>query len=313
MLIILVILVSPGVYAQQTGSFKVGGDLDKFYPVTFLDGGWDQNIATELDLGRSAVHYDSDWRGSMIAKFRFHSNQWGNGANFIDADIFQIYNRLSVQTVEFVAGYKDATGNNNGYANIIWLRGGGTTYFFKSNVTTNPVVYDGIQNPLPYHEVGGPDQSYKTIVDAYVNSGGLSRQGTAYFSGTGKSYFMGNVGIGTTNPKEKLSVNGNIRAQEIKVESANWPDFVFEKGYYLTTLAETEKYIMDNGHLAGLPKAADVKANGINLGEVNKLLLQKIEELTLHLIQKDKEIKRLEKLNDRVNDLECKLNKLSEK
>ncbi|MES2457426.1 MAG: hypothetical protein V4594_17855 [Bacteroidota bacterium] len=98
----------------------------------------------------------------------------------------------------------------------------------------------------------------------------------------------GNVGIGTANATEKLSVNGKIRAQEIKVETANWPDFVFAKNFQLPSLQETEKHILANGHLPGIPSAAEVAKDGIELGEMNKRLLQKVEELTLHLIRQEK-------------------------
>ncbi|MDL5514710.1 hypothetical protein QSE00_23065 [Arenibacter sp. M-2] len=101
----------------------------------------------------------------------------------------------------------------------------------------------------------------------------------------------GNVGIGTTDPGIwKLAVNGNIRAKEIKVETANWPDYVFAKDYELPSLEEVEKHINDKGHLINIPTALDVKSNGIELGEMNKLLLEKIEELTLYLIDMKKEI-----------------------
>nr|WP_199158585.1 hypothetical protein [Pedobacter sp. ASV2] len=105
---------------------------------------------------------------------------------------------------------------------------------------------------------------------------------------------FGNVGIGTNSPKEKLSVNGNIRAKEIKVETNNWPDYVFAKDYVLPTLAETEKHIKEKGHLQGIPSATEVKDNGVELGEMNKKLLQKIEELTLYIIDLEKRVKTIE-------------------
>ncbi|ACU03278.1 hypothetical protein [Pedobacter heparinus] len=117
----------------------------------------------------------------------------------------------------------------------------------------------------------------------------------------------GNMGVGIENPAEKLSVNGKIRAHEIKVENTNWPDYVFTKDYQLPTLQQTEKHIKEKGHLPGIPSAAEVKANGIDLGDMNAKLLQKIEELTLYLIEKDKEIKQLNHLNDRVKELELKI------
>ncbi|WP_052266464.1 hypothetical protein [Pedobacter kyungheensis] len=120
----------------------------------------------------------------------------------------------------------------------------------------------------------------------------------------------GNVGINTTNPTERLSVNGKIRAKEIKVEASNWPDYVFEEDYKVGTLEGLESYIKANKHLPEVPSAKEVTANGIELGEMNKLLLQKIEELTLHLIEKDKEINKLKKMEAKVSELDQKLNML---
>lgn len=99
----------------------------------------------------------------------------------------------------------------------------------------------------------------------------------------------GNLGIGTNDPRDyRLAVNGKIRAHEIKVEITNWPDYVFSKSYLLPTLKETEKYIKEKGHLPGIPSSEEVKTNGIDLGDMNAKLLQKIEELTLHLIEQNK-------------------------
>jgi len=104
----------------------------------------------------------------------------------------------------------------------------------------------------------------------------------------------GNIGIGTTAPTEKLSVKGKIRAQEIKVELTGWADYVFAKDYKLPTLEETENHIKKNGHLPNIPSAAEVAKNGVELGEMNKKLLQKIEELTLYIIDQQKRIEKLE-------------------
>jgi hypothetical protein len=117
----------------------------------------------------------------------------------------------------------------------------------------------------------------------------------------------GNVGIGTATPNAKLAVNGNIRAHEIKVETANWPDYVFAKDYQLPSLKETEQHIKEKGHLPGIPSAEEVKTNGVDLGEMNAKLLKKIEELTLYLIdiKKDNEF-----FKAKVQDLEENVKKL---
>ncbi|MDF2859441.1 MAG: hypothetical protein K0Q87_5292, partial [Neobacillus sp.] len=105
----------------------------------------------------------------------------------------------------------------------------------------------------------------------------------------------GSVGIGTETPREKLSVNGRIRAHEIKVETANWPDYVFKENYPLKSLDSLRAFIRENGHLPEVPTAASAEKEGVSLGEMNKILLKKIEELTLYLLEKDKEISEIKK------------------
>ncbi|MHA4894136.1 hypothetical protein ACXZ1K_05235 [Pedobacter sp. PWIIR3] len=110
----------------------------------------------------------------------------------------------------------------------------------------------------------------------------------------------GGVGINTTAVPSgyKLAVAGNMVAESVKVKlQGAWPDYVFAKEYELPSLQATEQHIKDNGHLPGIPSAAEVKANGLDLGEMNAKLLQKIEELTLHLIEQTKSIKDLAEQN----------------
>ncbi|WP_051220687.1 hypothetical protein [Flavobacterium filum] len=105
------------------------------------------------------------------------------------------------------------------------------------------------------------------------------------------------IGIGTNSFIDdldlyRLSVNGAIRAHRVKVYT-DWADYVFEKDYNLPTLEEVENHIKENGHLLDIPSACEVEERGIDLGEMNKLLLQKIEELTLYVIELNKEVKAL--------------------
>lgn len=117
----------------------------------------------------------------------------------------------------------------------------------------------------------------------------------------------GYIGIGTATPKEALSVNGNIRSKQIKVETANWPDYVFKKDYQLPSLADVKTYIDQNQHLPEIPSQEQITKEGLNLGEMNKLLMKKVEELTLYLIEKDEQLqqqgRQIEKLQDEVGSL----------
>jgi hypothetical protein len=117
----------------------------------------------------------------------------------------------------------------------------------------------------------------------------------------------GNVGIGTNDPTEKLEVNGKViihdeawiegkvTAEEIEVKADVWRDFVFYDSYKLKPLNEVEAFIKKNKHLPDVPSEAQVLEEGINLGEMDAVLLQKIEELTLYIIEQEKRIEELEK------------------
>lgn len=107
-----------------------------------------------------------------------------------------------------------------------------------------------------------------------------------------KMIINGMVGIGTSNPTRPLEVNGTIRAKEIIVESG-WADFVFDSSYQLRPLHEVESHIQTYRCLPDIPSEAEVKENGIGLSEMNTKLLQKVEELTLYVIQQEKELMRM--------------------
>jgi hypothetical protein len=110
----------------------------------------------------------------------------------------------------------------------------------------------------------------------------------------------GNIGINTANAfsQYKLAVNGAFIATSATVKLyGNWPDYVFKKDYELPSLQEVKAYIDQNHHLPEIPSEQQIAKEGLNLGEMNKLLVKKVEELTLYLIEKDKEKKQQENIN----------------
>lgn len=124
--------------------------------------------------------------------------------------------------------------------------------------------------------------------------------GTSYIRSMTWLHQNGNVGIGTDNPAYKLAVNGTIRTKEIIVDTG-WSDFVFEDGYELRSLEDVQSHIEKHGHLPDVPSAATVESEGLSVGEAQKIMMQKIEELTLYMIEKDKQI---EVLQQRIAELE---------
>ena len=171
---------------------------------------------------------------------------------------------------------------------------------------TTPIEKLHIENgALQFYNLG-PDQDNVDIIKMGESTiaNEFSLQGMFYGTGaTGNAIkfrsmwednllvIRGNGGIGigtTTTGTHKLAVEGTIGAREIKVEAGTWSDFVFHKDYPLPTLAAVEIHIKENGHLKDIPSEAEVKANGINLGEMDAKLLQKIEELTLYTIEQQK-------------------------
>jgi len=153
---------------------------------------------------------------------------------------------------------------------------------------------------IDFHQ-GNSGEDFNTRI---INAGNYRMDLCTYYNSTYTeviSIQQDRVGIGTIYPDAnyRMSVNGKIRAKEIKVETG-WSDFVFKPDYKLRTLSEVESYIKENGHLPEIPSEQEVTENGVELGDMSSKLLQKIEELTLYMIEQNK---RIEKLEDENNQL----------
>jgi hypothetical protein len=129
-------------------------------------------------------------------------------------------------------------------------------------------------------------------------------------TGTGLTLLKnGLIGIGTADPQYKLDVIGTIRSREVKVD-LNGADFVFEEDYRLMPLNELEKFVKEQKHLPEIAPAKEMEKNGTELGDLNSKLLQKIEEMTLYMIEQNKKIEQLQEQNKELQALKERIAKL---
>ncbi len=176
--------------------------------------------------------------------------------------------------------------NNNDYLNVDKSIG------VYSNASNN------MRLGLNLDAAPGVTSEYSGIVWEGTGTGTASLfQISSSFSQAGISLSpSGNVGIATTDidGTHKLYVGGSMITEEVRVMLlADWPDYVFAEGYELMSLDETSEFIKRNHHLPGVPSAETVAKDGIDLGAMEATLLQKIEELTLHLIKQQELIEEL--------------------
>lgn len=166
---------------------------------------------------------------------------------------------------------------------------------------------------LANHSPVYPDGMYIN----YGSPGGQLADVRFYANGTTERMIIkaanGNVGIGTSTPNAKLAVNGNILATKIKVTLEGWPDYVFSPAYKLLTLRQLEEHIKLYQHLPGIPSAEELIKEGLDLGDMQQKQMQKIEELTLYLIEQNKKISMQEDIILKQQNLLLELEKRLEK
>jgi len=226
---------------------------------------------------------------------------WKSGDSYTDyggARALNIYNSENYP-IAFYQGTSERMRINSG-GNV----GIGTTYPYEKFTVSSSSANDGGATRIRINNLASDVSSRVNLVSGNIDTD------EPYFAietreNTSPNNIIerlridhnGNVGIGTTTPDYKMDVKGIIRAEEVKVETG-WSDFVFEEDYALPSLTQVESYIEEYNHLPGIPSAEEIKENGLSIAEMMAKQMQKIEELTLYLIELKEENEELKNKND---------------
>ncbi len=252
-------------------------------------------VSGNIGVGTSSPTEKLEVNGNI--KFTSFSNNlaWANTGVSLGEDFgFHVVGDAShpvqIRSASLLVGYQQSSAIDRGTGNL----------FVSGNVgigTASPSVkleIAGNGGETTNLKVAGRIESGNGIYLSENNSQLIGKYSTSTIGVYNLGWRMfiddsGNVGIGVDNPDEKLTVKGKIHTQEVKVdlEGSVAPDYVFEEDYDLRSLDEIRSYVQTNGHLPEIPSAAQMTEEGINLKEMNLLLLKKVEELTLYLLHQD--------------------------
>ncbi|MEZ5015029.1 MAG: hypothetical protein R2794_12125 [Chitinophagales bacterium] len=210
------------------------------------------------DAGRVGVHGDP---GAFSANFNVYGSAYVQDRLNIGVSGALLYSMLAVSGTDetvTIMGTNPYIQMKNAGADVGYLRANGTDLMLATN--------SGVTGKVILRANG--------INSMYIDQNG-------------------NIVMGSTTvaPKAgyKLSVDGKVVCEELLVQLSPWPDYVFSDDYSLRDLSEVEAYIQDNNHLPGVPTAQEVESEGLNVGEMQQIMMEKIEELTLYLIELQKQ------------------------
>lgn len=232
-----------------------------------------------------------------------HSGVWGNASTTVSsAGVYA--NNVSTGTSNYGVVAKSTGAGSTNYG--IWAKASDATtnyagFFEGELVVEGDAQILTVQGTDPYIQMvsGAEDVGYlradgedlMVALNAANDDGKLILRTNA----VNRMYINDNgdivMGSSTVLPKSgyKLSVDGKVVCEELLVQLSPWPDYVFKPDYKLASLLEVEQFIQKNSHLPGIPSAAEVESEGLNVGQMQKLMMEKIEELTLYMIDLKKE------------------------
>ncbi len=270
---------------------------------TYVDGGWlrvkGQKGIFFQDYGGGFYMKDNSWIRTYGNKNFYHNTGvmrtdgtfqvGGNGDRFVvntsgnvGIGVVSPSSKLDVNGKTTVNSLKidgnNTTSSVNGFLNKIEFTGGG-------------------HGALVFH----PGQADELMFGLHTNGN--------FYWGTGRSATKPNYyAMYLDGDKGNLGIRGKLTASEVQVKVGGWADYVFKNNYPLPSLSQVENHINQKGHLINIPSAKEVEQKGIDLGEMNKLLLEKIEELTLYTIAQEKQLNAQKSINLKLEESNKNLN-----
>lgn len=241
-------------------------------------------------------------------------NEWFIGRPYAGSDAFVINRKGNIIShSNSVSSLTDGSGASNDVARMFTINNSGKIGIGVSNpleklhiggIGTQRILVESTNSNDAVLSLRTPSQIWEVDVDGNNSSGIQPNSFLINESADGSNTRLfiapgGNIGIGTKVVPNgyKVAIGGNLIVEKVKVKkrdtNGTWPDFVFAPTYKLPTLTEVESFVKQNSHLPEIPSAKEIETEGQDLGEMNRLLLKKVEELTLYLIEQNKEIKNL--------------------
>jgi hypothetical protein len=315
-IVLVLLLVSVVSYGQESGWTDDGPKVGLTTTSDEVGIGVTGTIYPKLHVQDSKSGPTDDWKQSVIYGYNTATSY----------DPIGVFGRVNRSSGKAIYGYNE---NENGYGGYFVGKG-----YFSGNVgigTTSPeallhVYKEGtnthaqiiIQSDWEgygkvFLTLDRPNNGRQALIEYKANGNLQWAAGTGLYNNGNPSLGYGistdgtlanakilidtngYVGIGTPYPQSKLAVNGKITAKEIKVTLNGWSDFVFSEKHKLMPLDKLEEHIKEEKSLPGIPTEKEVLAGGVNLGEMQAKLLEKIEELTLYVIELKKENEELKK------------------